>query len=81
MKKNLCFVIYLLSITYLGKAQTLDSFFAFRAGYLYSNAQIKEQPGSLLIKPDFDDKPGYYIGGFYHKKLSNLLVSRTEINF
>jgi hypothetical protein len=81
MKFITTLLIYLLVSTTLTLAQSIDRF-SLQTGYLYSNSTLtRTNPVLPIGLPNFDPKPGFYIGLTYEHQLSTLLISGLELTY
>ena len=59
-------------------SQSIDRF-SIQTGYLYSTSTLTRTSAVLIGLPNFDPKPGFYVGLTYEHQLSILLT--TELGF
>jgi hypothetical protein len=55
--------------------------FSIQTGYLYSTSTLTPTTTYAIGLPDFDPKPGFYVGLTYEHQLSTLLTTELEFTY
>lgn len=55
--------------------------FSIQTGYLYSTSTLTRTSPVLIGLPNFDPKPGFYVGLTYEHRLSTLLTTELEFTY
>ncbi|AUD04167.1 outer membrane beta-barrel protein [Spirosoma pollinicola] len=80
MKSIASFLISVWISTMPALAQSINRF-SFQAGYLYATSKLTRTSTALFGLPDFDPKPGFYMGLTYEHQISTLITSQLELTY